>query len=288
MSNLRVSCYKIFMLLFVALSVFYSCTADEDILLEAINQNNSKETNSIESIVEETTITDSESSVEADKSITLPMAVATPTIGKAPLEVTFTVGDAFVGKTFAKYEWKFKDGTKSTASKAVHTFKEVGKHDVELTATDDQGVVVNDTVTVTVIEPVNEAPNAVVSADIVSGESPLEVAFTGGGSTDDGGITSYSWDFGDGSLSLGSNVTHTFVGPGVYAVSLTVADDGGLKDTAVVTVTVSEAATASSSPGQIPCSTGGGMADDTGAKIWCWGDISIPDYTGQGVALSNR
>ena len=37
----------------------------------------------------------------------------------------------------------------------------------------------------------------------------------------------------------------------------------------------------------IQCETRGGLADDTGLKVWCWNDILIPEYSGrQGVAFS--
>ena len=38
----------------------------------------------------------------------------------------------------------------------------------------------------------------------------------------------------------------------------------------------------------IDCAAGGGKAGTTGEKIWCWGDISIPEYTeAKGVLFSN-
>jgi serine protease len=52
--------------------------------------------------------------------------------------------------------------------------------------------------------------------------------FDGSGSTDDTGIVSYSWSFGDGSASsAGSSlmkVAHTYLAAGTYTVTLTVTD----------------------------------------------------------------
>lgn len=42
---------------------------------------------------------------------------------------------------------------------------------------------------------------------------------------DDGPLTSFTWDFGDGSTGSGSDPTHTFAAAGTYMVTLTVADN---------------------------------------------------------------
>jgi serine protease len=55
-------------------------------------------------------------------------------------------------------------------------------------------------------------------------------------STDDGGIVSYSWTFGDGTTGSGSGVSHTYVSRGTYTVGLTVRDGSGLVSTAYKTV----------------------------------------------------
>jgi len=57
------------------------------------------------------------------------------------------------------------------------------------------------------------------SADVNTGEVPLRVNFTD--LTKDG-VTSWLWDFGDGSTSTEKNPRHTYTNPGSYSVSLTI------------------------------------------------------------------
>ncbi len=44
---------------------------------------------------------------------------------------------------------------------------------------------------------------------------------------DDGVITGWRWEFGDGATSDERNPVHTYSGPGRYDVLLTVTDDAG-------------------------------------------------------------
>ncbi len=66
-------------------------------------------------------------------------------------------------------------------------------------------------------------PYTCFSASSVSGAAPIEVAFTDCTTSGDS-IASWSWDFGDGTLSSEQNPTHAYVLPGTYTVSLTVTD----------------------------------------------------------------
>ncbi len=87
---------------------------------------------------------------------------------------------------------------------------------------------------------VNMAPVAVATADVDSGPSPLTVNFTGSNSMDDSGIVSYLWDFGTGEVSTLENPTYTFENQGIFEVTLTVVDEGGLEDTTAITIEVDD------------------------------------------------
>lgn len=69
--------------------------------------------------------------------------------------------------------------------------------------------------------------------------SELTATFVDASTQGTNAITTWAWDFGDGSTSTAQNPTHTYAAGGTYAVSLTVTDSIGLSDTATGSVTVS-------------------------------------------------
>jgi PKD repeat protein len=73
-----------------------------------------------------------------------------------------------------------------------------------------------------------------------SGEAPLGVSFNASGSYDsDGSITSYAWNFGDGSNGTGATASHTYNSAGTYTAQLTVTDNDGGSDFVTQTIQVS-------------------------------------------------
>jgi PKD repeat protein len=80
----------------------------------------------------------------------------------------------------------------------------------------------------------------VASATPTTGTAPLNVNFTGSNSTDDTGISSSSWNFGDGTpASSLANPSHIFSSAGTFNVVLTVTDGGGLQATRNLVINVS-------------------------------------------------
>jgi serine protease len=72
----------------------------------------------------------------------------------------------------------------------------------------------------------------------------LACSFDGAASTDNAGITSYTWTFGDSTNAAGASTGHTFLAGGTYLVSLKVTDTDGLSSTLTRTVNVTSAAPA--------------------------------------------
>jgi PKD repeat protein len=143
---------------------------------------------------------------------------ATPTSGPAPLAVTFT--DASTG-SITTWAWDFGDGSTSTLRQPTYTYTTPGTYTVKLTVSGAGGST-SATKTITVTTPA--APVAAFSATPTSGPAPLAVTFTDAST---GSITTWAWDFGDGSTSTLRQPTHTYTTPGTYTVKLTVSGANG-------------------------------------------------------------
>jgi len=100
--------------------------------------------------------------------------------------------------------------------------------------------------------------NAGFTTDITSVCSDSLVSFTDNSTSDLNIISSYSWDFGDGSaLDFSQNPTHSYASPGTYTAELTMTDASGCPDIATVNITVLSDL----------------IIDVTGTDVTCFGDI---------------
>ncbi len=100
-------------------------------------------------------------------------------------------------------------------------------------------------------------PTAVINVTPgTTGTEPFTVIFDAYGSTDDRGIASYAWDFGDGTTATGvMPAAHTYTN-GEYIVKLTVTDYFGNVGIALETITVGEAGAPTAVINVTPSTTG--------------------------------
>jgi chitodextrinase len=109
--------------------------------------------------------------------------------------------------------------------------------------------------------------------------SGVTCSFDGTASTDDLGIVSYSWTFGDGAGVSGAAVSHAFAAAGAYNVQLSVVDGDGHVAALTRVVTVPDpppvAAFTLSCSSNLRCSgDAAGSTDnaDIVSYAWTWGD----------------
>lgn len=143
---------------------------------------------------------------------------ATSTSGKIPLQVQFTATNT--GGPVTAWSWSFGDGSTSTLQNPRYTYTVAGIYPATLTASGPGGTSVR-TITITANAP---APVAAFTATPTVGSAPLDVQFT---NRSTGTISSFYWDFGDGSTSSVQSPQHTYAQPGSYTARLTVAGPGG-------------------------------------------------------------
>ena len=135
-----------------------------------------------------------------------------------------------------KTSWDFGDGITAQGTPTHHTYTEVGIYRVMLTVTDDSNAVGTAYTFVQVdslIVPGNQPPVASATVTPTTGiVNMTNFAFDASGSTDDHGITSYNWTFGDGTSGAGAKVQHVYADVGLFRATVTVADAAGLTSSA--------------------------------------------------------
>ncbi len=185
-------------------------------------------------------------------------------------------GSSAYGGTIASYAWNFGDGTTGTGDTAQHTYATAGNYTVTLNVTDSVG----NTGTASEDLEVQDAPPP--TAVFTSTATHLTGSFDATGSiANSGAITTYAWNFGDGTTGTGPTPQHTYTTAGTYTVTLTVTDNSRHTDTTSAPVTVVDdaplptAAFTSSSTYLIASFDGRGSGDVDGTIVsygWDFGD----------------
>lgn len=163
--------------------------------------------------------------------------------GKAPFTVLFDASETTDSdNNIVDYEWDFNgDGAADAyGENGSYTYQEEGTYNAKLIVTDAN----NNTGTATqAIKVLSKGVKAVLSSNKVEGNIPLTIEFDASGSTyDKGQITSYEWDFGDGTTpKLGNaQITHKYTVIGSFVAKVTVTGSDNAKGTATMNITVRE------------------------------------------------
>ncbi len=141
--------------------------------------------------------------------------------------------------SIVSYDWSFGDGATGSGVKPTHTYTSKGTYNVTLTVTDD-GNAVDSVATSVSVDPANQAPTADPAGPYIA-TAGEKLVFDATGSMDsDGSISTYAWDFGDGTTGSGANPSHTYSSAGTYNVTLKVTDNGGLSGMGMTTAKIGE------------------------------------------------
>ncbi len=135
------------------------------------------------------------------------------------------------GTPITVWDWDFGDGTHAASQNPVHNFTTPGTYDVTLTVTNMGGC--KDTITQSIT--IDPPPLSAFSETAVC--PGAQTLFTDNSSSLNGPIVHWNWDFGDGSpADTLANPAHIYQLPGTYAVTLSVVDSVGCRDTVVTNI----------------------------------------------------
>ena len=152
-------------------------------------------------------------------------ALSGPSVAAEGEAVSFdgsaSTASAWTGENrIIRYHWRFGDGVElvqeegdAEFGRPAHAYARHGTYTVELTVTDAPNNRCNTATTTRTIN-VNAPPVANAGGDVKVKTGQI-FEFDGGRSSDpDGMITTYVWDFGDGTQGAGERIKHAFHEPG--------------------------------------------------------------------------
>ena len=133
------------------------------------------------------------------------------------------------------YRWSFGDGVEATGAVVSHDYPYSWSFAYLLIVTDAKGQTVGKSGEVSITLAAGGYPP---TASFTASCTALQCSFDGSPSTDDLGIVSYAWTFGDGTQASGVTATHAYAAGGTFDVTLTVTDGNGKTGSQTQAVTV--------------------------------------------------
>ncbi len=214
--------------------------------------------------------------------ITRPIARAGPDQTENEDTPVFFNGSASTDNVgIVNYTWSFKSGAglvRLFGTHPVYTFASPGTYTVTLVVLDAAGNEGTDTLQAEITDITG--PDADAGPDIRIYNGSI-FTFDGSASTDNVLVTNYTWRFSDGvaeRIAYGQTISHLFALPGVYPVTLEVADAVGLHDTDGMVLTVLETvrptvvagADIQVSESEPAVFDGSACTDNVGVAKWVW------------------
>src|SRR2546426_861178 len=184
---------------------------------------------------------------------------ATPPSGTTETAFGFTATATGGGGNPYGYGWDFGDGTSGAGSAISHMYSTEGNYTPSVRATDALGASRSRSLPLISVSSASSPPVVPLSATLsMSTTLPRvneSITLSGAGQGGSGGYRC-SWDFADGNFGTGCSVSYAWNRTGAYNVTLTFTDSAGNNATAMQTLEIVIALTASFEVGPSPAILG--------------------------------
>jgi gliding motility-associated-like protein len=150
---------------------------------------------------------------------------ASPTSACAPVFIQFK--DISTGNP-TSWKWDLGNGTITFLQNPSTTYFNPGKYTIKLVTKNGSQ---SDSIVKLSYIIINALPKPLFKASDTTGCYPLKVNFTDQSNAQEGSITKWEWDLGDGSLSTQQNPVHIYTAPGNYNVILRITNTAGCVST---------------------------------------------------------
>ncbi|MBK9284586.1 MAG: PKD domain-containing protein [Sphingobacteriaceae bacterium] len=148
------------------------------------------------------------------------------------LQHTFASTSTISSGSITNLNWNFGNGNTSQLGNPIFTFPSAGNHTVQLTATS------NHSCSTSVIQTIQILTNPVANFSVNNVCQNAPVNFTNNSYVQNGSITAYNWQFGNGLTSQLNNPVQIYNASGNFSISLTVVSSNGCSATALGNVTI--------------------------------------------------
>jgi PKD repeat protein len=169
----------------------------------------------------------------------VPQFFFSPTSPREGDAVVFDASGSSDDGSIVSFVWSFGDGAAGAGTRLTHRYQLAGTYNAILTVTDDRGATASTPpAAITVSSSADPVASFAISPTEPGAGQPVHLNASGSKAAPGRTITTYAWDFGDGSSGSGVAVSHVYTAPGSYAILLNVTDNLGRSGTQVRTVTV--------------------------------------------------